>query len=103
MPLANIQNEPDEMTQRAFDFSHQQDHADIIDAIFARTGVNLPIRAIFPNIGLNASWKQLHQDMHAAMNLLLGIPGQNLQGEIDASWYNQNYQEHLNAHQVLGI
>lgn len=103
MTLANISQTPTDLTQGAFDFSHQQDHNAIIAAIYASKGVDLPIRAIFPSVSQGASWKQLHQAMHSEMNGILGINGQNLQGEIDDGWYSQNYEEHQAAHQILGI
>jgi len=103
MTLANIAAAPTEQTQSAFDYSHFQDHVEIAQAINKQQATNLAVRPIFPAPGQGQTWKQMHQAMHTEMNAALGNNGQNLQGEIDNVWHDQNYREHQAARAKLGI
>lgn len=103
MPLANISNAPSDAQQQTFNFAHFQDHAAVVSALFAATGINLSLYAIFPTFSFGPAWKQLHQAMHDETNQLLGTQGQNLRGEIDDDWYADNYLEHQAWHALLGI
>lgn len=104
MPLANIQNPPEtDSSRQAFDFSHWRDHLDIVQAINAAHGTNLPAYPIYPVPEDEAAWGRLHQQFHTDMASVLGGTSQDLTGERDATWYYSNYQEHLAARTKLGI
>ena len=103
MTLASISHPPTEQTQNHFDFAHYNDHLEIVQAINAQMGKTLAPRPLYPAAGQSTSWKQLHQAMHHEMNAALGTNGQNLLGEIDNTWHNQNYNEHQAARAMLGI
>jgi len=104
MPLANIAVAPaTDAAKRVYDFSHHQDHVQIVQAINSQQGTTLPIRAIFPVGAAVDSWKRLHQVMHNEMNEALALNGQDLIGPIDDGWHAQNYREHQAARAALGI
>jgi len=103
MPLANISSEPDKAHQSAYDFAHWQDHLEIIRAAKAVRSITLNTAAIFPVIKKDSSWKRRHQSLHDNMNSALGTSGADLTGNMDKSWYDQNYREHSAARSVLGI
>jgi|SRR5215831_20071237 len=103
MPLANISARPDERTKSSFDFSHYQDHLEIIQASNKKFGTNLTPYAIHPTVDQGDGWQQMHQQMHNDMHAQLGTSGADLTGEMDHQWYNRNYQEHLAVRSALGI
>ena len=103
MPLANIATAPDDTTQKTFDFSHYQDHVEIVRAINSQFNRNLPTYPIHPALEQGDGWKQLHQQFHNDMHAVLGTVGSDLSGGIDLTWYYKNYQEHLAARTKLGI
>lgn len=105
MPLANIARPPEtEADTRQFDFSHYQDHLEIIQATNRTMAQQLPVLPIHPVDDKDDGWKRMHQAMHDGMNRALALSsGQDLTGEMDAGWYNSNYNEHLAARTKLGI
>jgi hypothetical protein len=102
MPLANISTAPRPSQQAAFDYSHYQDHVQIVQAINKQKGLTLPIYPLYPSSPTD-SWQRLHQQFHMDMNKALKTSGNDLTGEIDNQWYIQNFREHSAARQVLGI
>lgn len=104
MPLVNIATAPNDDNESIFDFAHYNDHLEIVLAINAQNGTALAPRPIHPVGDKTPSWKRLHQAMHDEMNLALSISnGTNLQGDIDRSWYDDNFREHQRVRQALGI
>lgn len=97
MPLANIAFTPTEGAEKAFDYSHYQDHVEIAQKL------KLPIYPIHPAPSKDDAWKRQHQAFHDDMNAAIKSNGSDLTGEIDNSWYNQNYREHSNVRVKLGI
>lgn len=104
MPLANIAAVPNKRMQPAFDFSHYQDHLQIVQAINAQHAKHLPVYAIHPApTEKDDTWLRLHQAFHNDMNSVLKTNGTDLTGMVDARWYDQNFREHTAARQQLGI
>lgn len=102
--LASIAIAPTDQTQSHFDFAHYNDHLEILQAINSQQATNLPPRAIYPTPDVTSdAWKRMHQSMHDDMNKALGLNSQNLLGQVDGLWHNQNYQEHQAARAALGI
>jgi hypothetical protein len=114
MALAALFNVPTSEDQLAnWSFAHMAHHRDIIRVIYERTGVALPEYALDPvdvNAGGSAfNWERLHQQMHAQMDLVLGIAPYNLLG-VDwknenrlAAWVLLNASEHRQAGDILGL
>lgn len=103
MPLANISVPPSEQQQRAFNFSHYQDHLEIVQAINKQLSLRLDVYPIDPGFGSQA-WKQLHQAFHDDMNKALELPqGRDFRGDMDREWYDANWREHSAARAKLRI
>lgn len=111
MSLASLWNVPS--TREELDtwgFSHLAHHRDVNAQIYRLTGINIeqfPLDPIDPkNPG---QWEYHHQDMHAAVNQVLGISGFDLTS-IDwnkstelAGWIQSNGTEHRQWADILGI
>ncbi len=103
MPLANIAMKPTDATQQSFDFSHYQDHLEIVQAINAQHGTHLPTYIINPVPTQDDAWKRLHQSFHDDMAKVLNVSNSDLTGDMDGNWYEQNYRAHTAARAILGI
>jgi len=106
MPLANIATPPAKETVTTWDFNHQQDHLEIVQAA-AKIGITLPLYPIYPVMD-HDQWTRLHQQFHTDMNKALGITNaSDLQAPsrqaMDTNWFWRNYQEHKAARLKLGI
>jgi len=103
MPLANIAAKPSEAQAKAFNFSHYQDHLEIVQAINTQTGLRLNVYPIDPGAG-GEQWKQMHQRFHDDMNAALFLPqSHDFTGALDATWYDNNWREHSAARAKLRI
>lgn len=109
--LFNVPGTPDQLD--AWAFAHMAHHRDILRVIYEQTGVALPEYALDPIASATkpdaSDWERLHQTMHAQMNTLLGIAGNNLLG-VDwrnenrlAAWIQLNASEHRQAGNLLGL
>ena len=104
MPLANIQVMPEtDQSRQEFDFSHYQDHVQIVQKINAVHGTALTVYPIWPRPQDDGAWKRMHQAFHDEMSSVLGTQGSDLTGEPDQDWHWNNYQEHSAARTKLGI
>lgn len=107
MPIANIYAPPSEDTQAQWDFNHYQDHLQIVQAIAAQLGVNLPMQPIWPRGNDHGSWSRLHQQLHQSMSNALGTPASDLTTrtpqEMDSEWIFRNFEEHNIVRKILGI
>ena len=111
MGLANLfRPAPGDDGWQEFWFNNWIDHQDIQQAIQAQLSVNQEIYIINPWLDSDASAiLQRHQQFHNDMDGALGINGEDL-SSIDfknqraiEEWVFQHYQDHLAAHQILGI
>ena len=95
---------------REYWFQHWIDHQDIVQAIQAKTGLQLQMYLIDPWVDSDKDGiLERHQQYHNDMDLALGIAGNDLtsvdqkkENEVK-SWVYLNYQEHLSAHTILNI
>jgi len=108
MPLVNISAAPEtDDARRQYDFSHHQDHLEIIRAIEEQTGKKLPLHPIWP-VGDHDAFVRAHQQMHTDMVQALELPNAaDLQvgtpEAIDRDWFWRNYWEHEAARKKLRI
>ena len=111
MGLANLfRPAPGDDGWQEFWFNNWIDHQDIQQAIQAQLSVNQEIYIINPWLDSDAAAiLQRHQQFHNDMDGALGINGEDL-SSIDfknqraiEEWVFQHYQDHLAAHQILGI
>ena len=111
MGLANLfRPAPGDDGWQEFWFNNWIDHQDIQQAIQAQLSVNQEIYIINPWLDSDASAiLQRHQQFHNDMDGAVGINGEDL-SSIDfknqraiEEWVFQHYQDHLAAHQILGI
>jgi hypothetical protein len=103
MPLANISMKAEGMSDQSFNFSHYQDHVEIVQAINNKFGTQLPFYAIHPAADFDSGWRRLHQAFHNDMNAVLNVGSKDFTGEINDDWYKRNYLEHQAARSMLGI
>ena len=106
--LANVPGNPQELAE--WSFAHMAHHQDIIRVIYQITKQALPVYILDPvDIENSQVWADQHQQMHTAMDAILGISGFNLD---DWDWKNQstlagnvynNFVEHLQAANILEI
>lgn len=103
--LANIAKmPPKDEPRQAYDFSHHQDHLEIVQKINASMGLSLPTYAIYPRPDGNSDgWARLHLAYHEDMAKALGTPQTDLGDEKAPDWAYRNYQEHLAVRTKLGI
>jgi len=111
MGLANLEHPaPGDEGWQVFWFNNWIDHQGIQQAIQKKTGANQVIFVIDPWVSENAdAILQRHQEFHNNMNSALKLDGQDLsqlnfkdQSAVRA-WLYVHFQEHLSAHQALGI
>lgn len=111
MSIADLANVPD--TQEGlltWSFAHMAHHRDIIHAIFIKDKIKLIEFPLDPmpldNLGV---WGYNHQAMHSQMDQVLNISPFDL---TDVNWQDPtqraewiwlNFQEHLQATNILGI
>ncbi len=109
--LAQIANIPAQKSElRWWAFGHMAHHRDICRRIVQTTGIALPEFILDPFDPENRGvWIDQHQQMHNAMNRVLGLPGNDLlavdwqdQGQLSA-WIWLNFTEHLAASNELGV
>lgn len=94
----------------SWSFNHAQDHIDIIQAIKGKTNVNLTQYQLDPiNFDDIEGWEFRHLQTHIDMDNALGIQSADI-GDFDINdpqsleqFISNNWQEHNNAHQTLGI
>lgn len=108
MPLANILKKPTDEQLSVWEFNHQQDHREIVEATNRLHGSKLPIYPIWPRTdGDHDNWARLHQQFHTDMARVLGIQQSDLTAPsasaLDTQWYWRNYWEHAAARKKLGI
>ena len=103
MSLANISSPPSESNERSFNYSHFQDHVEIVQAINTKLGAQLPLYAISPYLDFDQGWKRLHQAFHNDMNAVLNTGSKDFTGEMNDDWYRRNFLEHQAARATLGI
>lgn len=106
--ILNVPAAPEELALWAT--SHASHHRDIIRRIFELTGQPLNEFILDP-IDPNDTdvWEAQHQIMHQQMDTILGISGFDL-SQVDFSkpelldpWVQLNFQEHLQASNILEI
>lgn len=111
MGLANLfRPAPGADGWQEFWFNNWIDHQDIQQAIQKQLSVNQDIYIINPWLDADAAAiLQRHQQFHNDMDGALGINGEDL-SSIDfkneraiEEWVFAHYQDHLAAHQILGI
>lgn len=111
MSIANLANVPSTDEERAqWAFSHMAHHRDIAARIYLLVKIAMPEYILEPlNPDDPSTWEDQHQQMHDNQNELLGITGQDLTGvdwkdqRLTAAWIQLNFNEHLQASNILGI
>jgi hypothetical protein len=109
--IANLANVPSTDEERAqWAFSHMAHHRDIAAQIYLLAKIALPEYILEPiNPDDPSTWEYQHQQMHDNQNQLLGIAGQDLTGvdwknqRLLAAWIQLNFNEHLQASNILRI
>lgn len=111
MGLPNLYQPPEgQRGWQEYWFNHFQDHVEIVQAIRKQLNIDLPVYIIDPWSEFDQSGiLERHTQFHNDMNLVLGIPGNDLStvdfkkaNEVKA-WVYLNYTEHQNAHASLAI
>ena len=108
MPLPQIQFANGGLDKWMWD--HWNDHLEIWQAILKQKSSSLTQWPIFPFTPESPeSWARMHQQAHSDMNGALGLSGTNLQQvdfdnqESADEFYDNNFVEHSNAREALGI
>lgn len=109
--VASLANVPQSDSQRAiWSFAHAAHHADIVRLVYQITKIALPLYVLDPLDPRDTSvWADQHQQMHLAMDQLLGIAPNNLD-TVDwkdqktlGGWIFLNFSEHYQAANILEI
>ena len=109
--LANLYNVPkDENELAQFSFSNNDEHVKLAAAMLSQKNIQLPIYVLDPLLPANKDiWLSVHQDLHNAIDIALGIAGNDL-SDVDfhnpeqlSAWIWLHAQEHMQAAQKLGI
>jgi len=109
--VAALANVPSTDEERAiWSFAHAAHHRDIIRVIYQITGIALPEYILDPlDLSTTSIWADQHQQMHTAMDQVLGISPLNLD---EWDWKDKNtlggnifsnFTEHLQASETLEI
>lgn len=95
---------------QSWSFNHAQDHIVIIQATEKQKNINLTQYQLDPiNFQDIQGWQFRHLQTHIDMDAALGIQSADIEDfdikdpESIAQFISSNWQEHNNAHQVLGI
>lgn len=106
--LYNVPKTPQDF--HSWSFAHMAHHRAEVEAIFARTGIQLPIYVLDPvDLENPGVFMYQHQQMHNAIDALTGVDGYdltdvNLQEDREFSgWIFLNAQLHYNEATVLGV
>ena len=111
MSIASLFNIPqNEQGFLLFSFNNMDAHRRIVNGIFARNGVLLPLYDLDPIPPSDPqTWLQTHQAAHVAFTDALGIAGVDLTAvdfndpEQAASWMRLHGEEHRQAANILGF
>jgi hypothetical protein len=111
MPLADIENTPQNLTDKAqFDFAHQDIHRRLIDYMQSLvTGLTLDAYILDPLHVTDQATVYQHQTMHNELDMLLGTPNYDMtslnweDAESRGNWVDNNYQSHLAYSQLTGV
>lgn len=110
MGLANLANVPRSDSEwSVYTFSNQAAHFDVQQAILNKLKATLPLYPVDPiNFDDPGQWIQNHQQMHNAVNGVLGTPGADLTGinfrdlaQVEA-WVFLHFTEHATWARILG-